>query len=311
VNNATRKVPDKLLRIYKKAVQRKGRRAHADRAVIIAPLVERFIEEFQSNSPEEVLDTGGKIISEIYKNNPTFGATIPVYLWESGAKIPELVGSGVLVRIRDHVFLLTAGHVTEQKSKGAYFTLGKSGFAELFGKFIRLAHVSGRVANDSLDVAYLELHKDCVSALDQKFQAIESQDMFAHASSPLHHDYTFAGFPWRKNRVKGKTIQTEFITYSGPEIAKKEYVALGLKRDRHIAIRLNCRKTFSVVKNRLRTSPHPEGMSGGGVYLWNEEAMKDWPVRLPLAGIANRFVSDKSVLIATRLNIYIGSIFPQ
>lgn len=308
MNDATRKIPDKLLSIYKKAAQRKGLRAPRDRAVVIAPLVERFIEKFQSNSPEEVLDKGGSIISEIYKNNPTFKATIPVYLWESGAKIPELVGSGVLVRIRDHVFLLTAGHVTEHKSKGDYFTLGKSGFTEIFGKFTRLAHVSGRVANDSPDVAYLELHKDCVSSVDPKFQAIESQDMFAHASSSLLHDYTFAGFPWRKNRVKGRTIQTEFITYSGPEIAEKEYAALGLKRDHHIAIRFNCRKTFSVVKNRLRTSPHPEGMSGGGVYLWNEEAMKDWPVRLPLAGIANKFYSDKSVLIATRLRIYVGSI---
>jgi hypothetical protein len=311
VNDATRKVPDKLLSLYKKAVQRKGLRAPADRAVIIAPLVERFIENFRNNSPEEVLNKGGNIVSEIYKNNPTFKATIPVYLWESAAKIPELVGSGVLVRTSDHVFLLTAGHVTEHKSKGDYFTLGKSGFTELWGKFTRLAHVSGRVANDSLDVAYLELHKDCVSAVDPKFQAIESQDMFARTSSSLLHDYTFAGFPWRKNKVKGRTIQTEFITYSGPEIAEKEYITLGLKRDCHIAIRFNCRKMFSVARNRLRTSPHPEGMSGGGVYLWNEEAMKSWPVRLPLAGIANRFVSDKSVLIATRLNIYIGSILRQ
>lgn len=279
--------------------------------MIIAPLVERFIGNFQNNSPEEVLNKVGSIVSEIYKNNQTFKATIPVYLRESAAKIPELVGSGVLVRIRNRIFLLTAGHVAEHKNKGDYFTLGKSGFTELWGNFTRLAHVSGRVANDSLDVAYLELHKDFASAVDPKFQAIESQDMFAQASSSLLHNYTFAGFTWRKNKVKGKTIQTEFITYSGPEIAEKEYIALGLKRDRHIAIRFNCRKTFSVAKNRLRISPHPEGMSGGGVYLWNEEAMKNWPVRLPLAGIANRFISDKSVLIATRLNIYMGSILRE
>lgn len=309
--NVTRKVPSKLLRIYQKSVQQKGLSAPPNRAVIITPLVERFVGEFQSNSPEEVLERGGKIISEIYRNNPTFKATIPIYLKEFGAKYPELVGSGVLVRIHNQHFLLTAAHVTEHKGKGDYFTLSGSGFSELSGKFAKLTPISGRLTDDTLDVAYLELDEQCVAKLDPSFGTVESQDMFVKAEPQLRHNYTFAGFPWRKSKMKGKTIQTEFITYTGAEIAVKEYAALGLKRNRHIAVRFDCKKTFSVVRNRLGTSPLPEGMSGGGVYLWNEEATKNWPVRLPLAGIANRFVSDKSVLIATRLNIYIGSIFRQ
>jgi hypothetical protein len=50
-------------------------------------------------------------------------------------------------------------------------------------------------------------------------------------------------------------------------------------------------------------------MSGGGVYVWSEEAMKTWPVRLPLVGIANEFIPEKSLLIATRLHVYVGCIF--
>jgi len=308
VNDTTRKVPSKLLRIYKRSVQQKGLSPPLDRAVIIAPLVERFIGEFHSNLPGEVLERGGKIIDEIYQNNPTFKATIPIYLKEVGAKYPELVGSGVLVRILNQIFLLTAAHVTEHKSKGGYFTLGKHGFAELSGKFARLTPVSGRLADDTLDVAYLRLDEDCVNDLDLGLGIIESEDMFIEAEPQLRNNYTFAGFPWRKNKVKRKIIQMEFITYTGQEIAAKEYTALGLKRNRHIAIRFDRKRTFSVAKNRLRTSPLPDGMSGGGVYLWNEEAMKNWPVSLPLVGIANRFISDKSVLIATRLCVYVRSV---
>jgi hypothetical protein len=57
------------------------------------------------------------------------------------------------------------------------------------------------------------------------------------------------------------------------------------------------------------TAGLPEGMSGGGVYAWTQDSLKTWPVRLPLAGIATGFLADRSLVIATRLHVYINCIF--
>ncbi len=37
--------------------------------------------------------------------------------------------------------------------------------------------------------------------------------------------------------------------------------------------------------------------------------MEQWPVRLPLAGIAIEFIPDRSLLIATRLHVFLNCIF--
>jgi hypothetical protein len=52
-------------------------------------------------------------------------------------------------------------------------------------------------------------------------------------------------------------------------------------------------------------------MSGGGIHVWNEEALKHRPVSLPLAGVATEYVADKDLLIGTRLRVFINCIFHE
>ncbi len=96
---------------------------------------------------------------------------------------------------------------------------------------------------------------------------------------------------------------------TGAEIKQTEYDSLGLNRSQHIVVRFNRERSFSERHMRVVVSPLPNGMSGGGVYAWSEEALKTWPVRLPLHGIINGFIQDKDLLIATRLHVYIRCIF--
>jgi hypothetical protein len=60
---------------------------------------------------------------------------------------------------------------------------------------------------------------------------------------------------------------------------------------------------------RVAMAPLPHGMSGGGIYAWTEEGLKLSPVRLPLVGIANAYIPERSLLIGTRLHVFVGCIF--
>jgi hypothetical protein len=168
---------------------------------------------------------------------------------------------------------------------------------------------SGRRSDDKLDVAYFWLDNDCVGNLDLRCRVLERQDVCLEAEPARRTTYTLAGFPWRKCKISGHSIETDFNTFSGFEAKKSEYDGLGLTRSSHIVIRFHRKRTFSSRYKKVVVSPLPSGMSGGGVYVWSEEALKTWPVRLPLVGIANEFVPSKSLLIATRLCVYVRCIF--
>jgi hypothetical protein len=51
-----------------------------------------------------------------------------------------------------------------------------------------------------------------------------------------------------------------------------------------------------------------KGISGGGVYAWTKQALKNLDVRLPLAGIGTDFISEHNLLVATRLDLCVRLI---
>jgi hypothetical protein len=305
-------IPSELLRHLKKTLHKIGADAVADYAQIFSPLKERLDADAKAGSLAEELGQVRSLLEAITRDNPTFSATIPIALDRPGTRRLELIASGVLVRIVDRTFLLTAAHVTDRQSEGTLLIPGQRGFMPANGYFsaMRLP-ASGRRSDDKLDVAYFLLDSDCVNDLHPHCTVLERPDVSLEADPPLLTYYTFAGYPWRKGRVGEGIVATDFRTFTGGEADKSEYKVLGLTRSRHIAIRFNRKRTFSQRLGRVITSPLPHGMSGGGVYVWNQEALKKWPVRLPLAGIATEFIPDRSLLVATRLRVYVRCIFHQ
>src|SRR5206468_8756036 len=96
-------------------------------------------------------------------DNPTFSAVVPIILSPSDAKGPEVIGSGVLIRIINRTFLLTAAHATDQRTDGTLLIPGRKGFVEITGCFSAMrVPASGRRVDDRLDVAYYCLDDDCL-----------------------------------------------------------------------------------------------------------------------------------------------------
>ena len=303
-------LPSELVRVLKKLVRNAGPEAVADYAQIYSPLRKRCAAEGKPGSLAEELGQYRKVLEDITSDNPTFSATVPIVLERGGTQWPELIASGVLIRIVNRTFLLTAAHVTDRQNEGTLLIPGQQSFIAVTGYFSSMSLPdSGYRADDKLDVAYFLLDGDCANNLHPRCKVLERRDVSLEADPPLRTQYTFAGYPWRKGRASKQGVETEFTTFTGGEAKESEYEALGLTRSLHIAIRFNRKRTISQRLGKMTTSPLPDGMSGGGVYAWSQEALKTWPVRLPLIGIATEFVPDRALLVATRLHVFVGCIF--
>ena len=305
-----RNLPSDFLRVIKRAVEKMGPKAVADHAEIYSVLQNRWAAGPKAGSLVEELEQARKVIDAITRDNPTFSATVPIVLERRHSRRPELIGSGVLVRIVDCTFLLTAAHVTDAQSEGTLLIPGREGFIPANGYFSAMRMpASGRRSDDKLDVAYFLLDRECVSDLHRHCTVLTRRNVLLEPEPPLYTDYTFAGYPWRRSRAREGAVETDFTTLTGGEAKETEYEAVGLTRSRHIAIRVNRKQAFSQRLGRVVTPPLPQGMSGGGVYAWSQTALKEWPVRLPLAGIATEFIPDRSLLVATRLHVFVRCIF--
>ena len=305
------KIPKELAETLRKTLKRSGLDNVNDDSKVFAKLGKRFPEKFKGVSLVESLANAEQILSTALRENPTFSSTIPI-VWKDQAKKPQQIASGVLLRIENATFLLTAAHVFDNQADELLFIPGKAGFMPASGlySFSRLPFSCNR-ADDNLDIGYILLDDCCTENLHSNCSILERKDVSLEATPSHRTTYTFAGYPWRKSKTSESSIETSFVTFSGIEAQNVDYEQLGLSRANHIAIKHNRRRSYSTKLKRMLAAPLPSGMSGGGVYIWNDDAIQTWPVRLPLVGIANEFIPEKNILIATRLHVYVQYILSQ
>jgi hypothetical protein len=310
-NTKKEKLPKEFVRYLEKIVADIGWDYGPQHAKIFAPLHKRARETFKGSSLAEEDRHLQEILRAVVNDNATNSSTVPI-IWESPDRNrAEQVGSGVLIRIVDRIFLLTAAHVTDFDKSGTLLMPSQRGYMPVFGKYsVTPMSASGHRRDDKWDIAFVLLDEECVSRLDSDYIILERPDMFLEAPTG-RFEYTYAGFPWRRSIVKGRCIDTQLTTMSGIEAKQSEYNALKLDPKSHIVMRFHRRRSFSPKLRRPITSVLPDGMSGGGAYIWSEEALKIWPVRLPLAGIVTDYSLDKNLLISTRLHVYIQAIFQK
>jgi len=306
---ARKKLPRPLALYLQKVTKKVGADFVSDVSQVFSHLKNRGADDFQEGSIAKKYARDGKMLRAIIHDNPTFSSTVPIALERFNSQKSELIGSGVLIRICNRTFLLTAAHVADFKSEGSIMIPGRDWFMSPGGCYHTMnLPVSGNRADDKLDAAFVCLDDDFAANLHSSHRVLGHQDLSLEEEPVRRYYYVFAGFPWRKGKVTNGSIATAFKTIESAEIQKSEYEALGLNRSQHIVIQFNRKRVFQESRQLVEVFPSPSGMSGGGVYVWSEEALKAWPVRLPLVGIANEFIPDKGLLIATRLHVYIRGI---
>jgi hypothetical protein len=220
----------------------------------------------------------------------------------------EQFGSGTLIRIADVHFLLTAAHVTDEKLP--LLLPAKQGFTELYGSFAGSSLPdSGSRKEDQYDIAYVRMDTELVARLHDDFLFLNERDCDTFDEAVAREAYTIIGWPARRAR-KSANIRVSSILYvSGDGVADHRFELLNCNRRHHLLVQHRRKRSVQYSTMRRSQLPHPEGMSGGGVFAWSKDLPKLSALAQPkLVGLVTEYHQQQNVFIATRLACYLAAI---
>lgn len=234
-------------------------------------------------------------------------SVIPVYR-QVARGTPELIGSAVLLRIRDATFLCTAAHVLEAR-EGANVYLPHG---DTLQPFVGRLHVTrppstGRRVDDKFDFALDRLDAERADRFT-KYRVITLDQIDQNEVPQVGRLYTFIGFPASKNKSRFGTdsVQPEIVPYTGGPLGPQEYERYGFNLSIHLLVDFN-RKKMSDGDGRVVTPTDPHGVSGGAV--WKVGDLPDLEAGTNVeqfVGIAMECRHD--ALIAVRVSLILETI---
>lgn len=222
----------------------------------------------------------------------------------------EHFGSGVLVEIGNAHFLLSAAHVTERRHKHALFAPSKDGFTNIFGRFLETAlPKSGSRHDDTIDVGCVRLDPKVVGNLHSDFQFLDATDCDLHDVTAPGDMYTVIGWPARKSKRDGASLYTEMFSLSGDGVMDFRFERLNRSPLTHLLVQHRFKRSTNF-SNMLRTQPpHPEGMSGCGIFAWPKDLRDMKSLAQPkLVSILTEYHQEHNVFVGTRLSVHLNII---
>ncbi len=223
---------------------------------------------------------------------------------------PLQIGSGVLLKVAEAHFLLTAAHVTDERQTHTLLVPAQGGFVNLFGLFLESKlSSSGSRNDDKLDVAVVRLSDGLVSRLHDRLLFLDHEDCDLADVTQSGDSYTIIGYPARKSGMDGNSVFTDEFSLSGEGVADGRIEQLGLDVRRHVIVQF--RKNRSVHYSTMLKSqpPHPEGMSGGGIFAWSKELPRLSALAQPrLVGILTEYHEQKNIFLGSRLSAHLMAI---
>jgi hypothetical protein len=235
--------------------------------------------------------------------SPLLKAVCPIFRTDKQHCFMTHIGSGVLLRLGDETFLISAAHVTDHNKSHILHIPGNNGITPINGYFAdSLPFLSKTRADDKGDTSYYRLAPELAESLDFSLKPLGIADLELDDSLADGDLFTFVGYPWRKTKDGHGTQQTDRTTYTGHVFDDKTYNTLGYSRNLHVAIRVRLRKTYSSRHESFQTAPHPHGISGGAVFSWPRGfANRMNGPTLKLAAIAHTYHANLHCLAATRV----------
>lgn len=197
---------------------------------------------------------------------------VPVFHASDESEL-QPAGTGVLARLRDRAYLISAAHVLDHCGTGV-FVPNKFGHIEpLLSPTIVTGRPPGTTRNDDrVDIGFVRLTVAEAEAIGVE----RTVDLDVVSGPPMPADTTLflaLGFPLRDHRtdpsagtMNGKL--TSFMTGMADENA---YKRAGVDERSHLLLRLDRR--VITTGNAFGAPPDMRGISGGGV----------WPVRIDVA----------------------------
>jgi hypothetical protein len=249
-------------------------------------------------------------MAEQLTNSPVTKAVCPIFWEPRHSDCLEQIGSGVLIKLYDEVFLLTAAHVTDEGENGDLYVPGREQIVSLSGHLSYNPPLAGESRkSDKFDIAYFHLSEDLRGNLDTNFLPLDSESVNPFDRPNEKDFYTVVGYPWRKTTKGRDGIESEQVTFSGEAVSDKDYEYLGYSRDANYVIQFRRKKGFSARYQSITPSPHPEGCSGGAIFAWPKEVDDEAEVPdLKLVGICHTYHEKHHRIAGTHVGLYLWLI---
>ena len=238
-------------------------------------------------------------------------AVCPIFTEKPYSGATEHIGSAVLIEIEGKLFLLTAAHITDRQEMETLLVPGVDGLISPHGYFAHVSVSKGKTRdNDRMDIAYYRLDDDIRSELDPKLKPMHREDMALFESLMQGDIYSFSGFPHRKTRIHGDTVETELFSYTGCVVDDETYRELGYDPGVHIVVKFDRKQSYLRYGPR-NIPPLPHGVSGGGIFAWRKDFVDGGdPDDRRLVGIAHSYHKHNAhhYLAGTRINAFLSCI---
>lgn len=272
------------------------------------PIVKKAIEIYKS-----------KMIAALNVRARIEDAIVPIYHLNDSKKkykgVPDQIGSGVVVRIKDEFFIFSASHVFE--SVGAFQLLTGGGDNDkiqiLAGeRFSSGIGKSGTHQDDPIDATAFHIH----SPVSEKFKEIAlTLDNFDLSHTQKSGDvFITAGYRAKASRQTSNSIRSKIEAFPSIEMPQEFYSKSNMNPTIHIA--LAC-EDHVIQNDAWQLGPSLHGLSGGaiirveGISVYSSTTSNVDPIQ-KLAAITiqrrKQTSSEIGVLIGTRITAHLSLI---
>ena len=238
---------------------------------------------------------------------------VPIFSPDDQGRI-QVEGSGVLLRVSDENFLLTAAHVLDSATGSSRENTGKALYLpirrepwelDLATDCFRSVPPEGDRRLDTLDVGLLRLRSAIAKGLSDGgyLWLVPANLELTEVDRPSYRAlYGFMGYPNSQSRrnPKRKTLRRRCYQFSNTPLTPGQVTAKDLRPEAHIALPVEKRKGL----------PRLEGMSGGAV--WSLRGHLRHGPRLAAISIENR--TNQQILVGVRVKFFVAALierFPE
>ena len=190
------------------------------------------------------------------------GATLPVYTADE--RIPDQIGSCIIIRISGSPFLLTASHVIDECEAEGLFVGAMGAFIPIRGDASITAKIHGKRSDDHYDVAVIPLEGDLLEKFNEIPVVAESMIDWNGAANPGHL-FMAIGYPNSRNKIsyRGGTKITPAVISHTDAIVSDNVTAKRMPGggQHHLFLRYE-RRAIDAIGDE-QNAIKPRGLSGG------------------------------------------------
>ena len=224
-------------------------------------------------------------------------------------KAPVHIGSGILLQIKNKIFILTAAHVVDDTISREILIPTQDGLIPFQGivSYFPLPNNENR-DDDIIDIAFYQFDSTWKYEFESSYKPINIIDINITDQAYEYDNYSFIGFPYRKSKIRGNNYEGKLYKYPGGHISTGGISINGFNPEANIVIHFD-RKKVITDDNFKGILPLPHGISGGGIFAHPKDKSQDDKEKLKLVGIAHTYIESKKIMIGTSINFLLSSLF--